>query len=301
MGETLVKDEAEARQNRIECHRQVGGFFGSVDDLKWLYFDLTLQGIFEDLSTERELEDFVREPIWEFLWGKNRQDNLVKQAARYIDRPIFHCTALRDFFIIRLIEALATHIRDPIKDRLVAAIRMAMAVLLLLLALILYAIANWWAAAAVLILLVFKAWGWFKEINNMPRCKIRNHYTRERINEIAAAVKRGGFDEPTVIRQLELLDVKNPPMPRLIYIYGSPYFLGSDPTGVQEHTIPIPDVLYALLRLPRRNVQNEISAICFSLNEGRRGELEHRWRKFVDPMLTYDEPHPRPNIGAEKC
>jgi hypothetical protein len=124
----------------------------------------------------------------------------------------------------------------------------------------------------------------------MQQCTIRNHATRERIKEIAAVLRRGGFDEPIVIRQLETLDNKVPPLPKLIYIYNCPYFLGSDPTGIQEHSLPIPDVLYALLRLPRRNVQSEVSEKVSVLSKRRRGELAHGWRRFVDPMLHYDEP-----------
>ena len=138
--------------------------------------------------------------------------------------------------------------------------------------------------------LAIKGYGWLKEIDNTQKCKFRNRCTREKINEITATVKRGGFDEPTIIRQLEIIDVKIPLVPKLIYVYGCPYFLGSDPTGIQEHTIPVPDVLYTLLRLPRRNVQNEISAAVSALDERKRDELTRRWRKFIDPMLTYNEP-----------
>jgi hypothetical protein len=69
-----------------------------------------------------------------------------------------------------------------------------------------------------------------------------------------------------------------------VHIYGCPYLLGSDPTGLQDHTIPVPDVLYALLRLPRRNVQNEISSKVLALDERKRDELTRRWRKFVDSI-----------------
>jgi hypothetical protein len=165
-----------------------------------------------------------------------------------------------------------------------------MASFLVVLTIALYVAVNWWAAAIVAFLLAIKALGWFREIDYRQRCHFRTCVTRDRINEIIATLKRGGFDESTVIRYLEIFDVKIPPLPKLVYIYGCPYFLGSDPTGIQEHTIPVPDVLYALLRLPRRNVQSEISSKFFALNERKRDELMHRWRQFVDPMLAYDEP-----------
>jgi hypothetical protein len=43
--------------------------------------------------------------------------------------------------------------------------------------------------------------GWLKELDNMRKCKFRNRYTRDKINEIVTMLKRGGFDEPTIIRQ----------------------------------------------------------------------------------------------------
>jgi hypothetical protein len=310
-----AREEAENRRKRIECQHQTGQVFESAADLKWLYFELMLGGALQRgeeeeigrrwvwglpqvqiTDTERELEDFIHEPIWESVYwrdrGHARSDDLMEQAARYIDRPQFHCTALRDFFIIRLTESLLTHVRDPIKDRLVLALRPVIVAFLVVLAIALYVFVNWWTAAIVAFALASKAWGWLKQIDNLEKCKIRNRFTRDKINGIIATLKRGGFDEPTVIRQLELFDFKIPPLPKLVYIYGCPYFVGSNPTGIQEHTIPVPDVLYALLRLPRRNAQSEIASKGFALDERKRDELTRRWRQFIDPMLTYDEPRP---------
>jgi hypothetical protein len=295
MDESREAEEAEARRKRIECRHQTGHFFDSIDDMRWLYFDLTLRSVLERSEIERQLENFIREPIHESLWwdkarNKISIDDLTAQAARYIDRPLFHCTALRDFFIARLTESLLGHVHDPLRDRPLMVVRKFLIIFLPLLAFALYVFVNWWIAAALLLLLAVKGWGWLKEIDNTHRCKFRNRRTRDEIIEIVVKIKRGGFDEPTIIHHLELFDVKIPPVPTLIYIYGCPYLLGSDKTGIQEHTIPIPDVLYALLRLPRRNVCNEISAKFSSLNESNRAELTHRWRKFVDCLLSYDEP-----------
>jgi hypothetical protein len=281
--------ETEARTRRIECRRHAGRFFQATSDLKWLYFDLALKGAFKDWSdTKDTLEQLVSRTIWGSLWGS--PDEIIEQAARYIYRPLFHCTAFRDFFAIRLFEVLPTHIRDPVKDRLIAAIRKLMLVVVPLLALTLYILVSWWTSAVVMLLFVARAFGWLKEVDTAQKLRIRNRFTREYINTIAATIKRGGFDEPTIIRQLEILDGKIPPLPKLVYVYGSPYLLGSDPTGIQEHTINVPDALYALLRLPRRNAESEISKLFFALGEEERDELSHQWRKFVDRLLTYDEP-----------
>jgi len=291
LSKKMERDEAEAREKRIRCRHETGRIFESMEDLRWLYFDLALRGALEEWDTERDLENFVREPIWESLWhDKSDIGKLTKQASRYIERPLFHCTALRDLLVVHLIESLLTHVRDPIKDRLVIALRPFLAGFLIVVAAALYIFVSWWAAAIVGFMLIVKALGWVRELDHMHKCKVRNQFTRDKINEIIATVKRGGCDEPTVIRQLEIFDDEIPPLPKLVKIYGSPYLLGSDPTGIQEHTIPIPSVLYALLRLPRRNVQSEISANFSALNERKRDELARRWRKFVDTMLNYDEP-----------
>jgi len=85
-----------------------------------------------------------------------------------------------------------------------------------------------------------------------------------------------------MIQQLELLDVTKtaPDSAVPVSTRGIPIrapFL--DPKILQ---IPIPDVLYALLRLPRRNVKSEIASKYFALSESKRNELGLCWRKFVD-------------------
>jgi hypothetical protein len=213
-----AREEAEDRRNRIERWHQTGHVFESTPDLKWLYFDLALRGV-EEWETERELSDFIERPIWESVYwrgtGRTHSDELITQAARYVDRPLFHCTALRDFFIVRLTESLLMHVHDPIKDRLVLALRPFVAAFLVVLAIVLAKFAIWWAAAIVALLLVGKGWGWLKEIDHMQTCKGRNRLTRNKISGLVAILKRGGFDEPTVICQLEVLDYKNPPRPKL--------------------------------------------------------------------------------------
>jgi hypothetical protein len=276
--------EAEARRKRTECRRRAGHFLNSSGDMRWLYFDLSLRGTLE--NNEQTLKKLVQELNWE----NPAISEITVQAASYIDQPLLHCTELRDFFIVRLVEGLIASVRDPIRDHVVILFRGVLAVSLLLLALVFFALDYRWVPVGVSFFLLTKLTIWLRDPEKMRRCTIRNHSTRERIIDIVAILRRGGFDEPTIVRQLEMLDVKVPPLPKLVYIYNCPYFLASDPTGIQEHTIPIPDVLYALLRLPRRNVQNEISEKVFALSERKRGELGHAWRKFVNPMLSYDEP-----------
>ena len=290
-GEARPCEEAEAKAKRIERWRKTGHIFDSTPDLHWLFVELALANGGElDWYDKDRLTDFIVEPIWGELWSKKSySENLIKQAAILVDNSKFHCTALRDFFVLRLTESLAVHVADPVKDRLVAATRKLIAAFLLLLAVVLYLFVNWWSAAAVLFLLMAKAWSWFRELDNAQKCTFRNRHTRDKIREIAATVKRGGFDEPTIIRQLELFDVKIPPIPELVYVYNCPYLLGSDPTGIQEHTIPIPDVLYALLRLPRRNVESKVSWTYNTLSGDKKKAISEQWRAFLDPMLNNDD------------
>lgn len=268
-------------------------FFESTDDVRWLYFELTLSGLLADSEIESELRALVHDPIFEALYeGKKRyaaSTASLEQAARYVDRRIFHCTALRDFFVVRLTESLVRHVSDPIKDRLVFVARAVMAAFVSMAALALYAFGYRWTMAAIVSFLLFKVAKWTREIDLMRACKERNRFTRAKIEEIVATVARGGYDEPTIIRELENFDVRIPPVPKLVTIYGCPYFLGSHPNGIQEHTIPIPDVLYALLRLPRRNVESELAKTFYTLNDETRYKLKHGWRKLVDPLLVYQE------------
>jgi hypothetical protein len=142
--EIKAREDAEARRKRIECRHRTGEIFKSTADLKWLYFELGLRGALEEWQTERDLEDFLREPIWESLWnGNERINDLTKQAARYIDNPQYHCTALRDFFIIRLTENLLMQIRDPIRDRPLTVLRPLLAGFLIAMAIILYLFVSW--------------------------------------------------------------------------------------------------------------------------------------------------------------
>ena len=283
-----AREDAEARRKRIECRHQAGHFFDSIDDMRWLYFDLAIKGAFEGArNTERELEEFVRCAIWAALSGYELHplSTLIEEAAHYIDKPLFHCTGLRDFLIVRLTESLENGVVDPGTGRAWAmAFRKLFAVVMLVLAVGLYSFVNWWAAGIVLLILAAKAFGWVNELNNMGRCKFDNQRRRDAINKIVERLKLGGFDEPTIIRQLEALDINFPPPPKLVYIYGCPYFRGT------EHTLGVPDVLYALLRLSRRNVESELSKTFYALNERKRNEITDQWRKFVHRLLTYDEP-----------
>jgi hypothetical protein len=255
-------EDAEDRRRRIECLRQTGQVFESTADLKWLYFKLMLHGAVE--RSEKELawalNDFVWEPIWESVFwrdsGYPHSESLVEQATRYIDRPLFHCTALRDFFIVRLAES-PMHVDNPNKGRFAVWI----------LVLFPLGFVNWWATAIMGLLLATMVWRW----------RVRNRFIRDKIREITATLKRGGFDERTVIRQLQKFDCKSRSRPP-VSIYS---VLGLDPPE-----IPIPGVLYALLRLPRRNVENEISTRVLALDQRERDELWRRWRNFVDPKLT---------------
>jgi len=212
MAETRAMDEDEASQKRSECRRQAGVFFESTDDIKWLYFDLALRGALEDWRTQNDLERFVREPIWGLLCG--RSNELNKQAARYVDRPLFHCTALRDFFIIRLTENLTKLVEDkPIQREESNRLRLAATLGLLSMSVVLWIFVNWWSAT--LILLPLSLVGIRKLKANDQR--ILRAFQWHAIKGIIGKVRRGGFDEQTIIEQLEMIDLKkSSPLPQLV-------------------------------------------------------------------------------------
>jgi hypothetical protein len=81
-----------------------------------------------------------------------------------------------------------------------------------------------------------------------------------------ASVKVDGLDDPAIKRIIEKLDFKFGQVP------------------------DIRDVLYALLRLPKRNVQSELSAEYRALVAEEKAKLHRQWRDFVDALLNYDEP-----------
>jgi hypothetical protein len=205
--------EADARRKRIECRHRAGNFLDTNGDMRWLYFDLALRGALGDN------EDTLKKLVQGLNWENAEIDTIAKHAARYIDQPLLHCTELRDLFVVRLVEGLMSFVRDPIPDRLVILLRSLMAVLLLVLALVLYALDYRWVVVGISFILLTKLTFWLTDPEKMRRCMMHNHATRERIKEIAAAVRRRGFDEPAIIRQLEALDNQVPPLPKLIYIY----------------------------------------------------------------------------------
>jgi hypothetical protein len=286
-----AREDADARRKRIECRHQTGEIFETAADLEWLYFDLGLRGALEDWQTERDLEDFVREPIWESLWyGNDEIRDLTKQAARYVDRPLYHCTALRDFFILRLMEALLPRVGDDPPTKKNWKVRVLLYIAALLAIPFIWIYINWWTAVLVMAFLWFlgRRWQVTYEGNANNRWSTRHyskHFTQESIRRFITRVREGGFDEPTLIQQLELFDISKT-------MAGTAVPLGGDGTPVQAPflrptviPIVIPDVLYTLLRLPRRNVQSEISSKLLALNERKRDELTRRWRKFIDSIV----------------
>jgi hypothetical protein len=293
------RENAEARRKRVECRHQVGYFFDSTDDMKWLYFDLAIKGAFEGArNTDRELEEFVRSAIWATLSGyqPNPLSTLIEETAHYIEKPRFHCTALRDFLILKLMGSLPQLVGDdPIPPKKNWKARLLLCIGVLMTVPFIWIYANWWTAVLVLAFLWFLARRWETQYENNAnnRWSLRHyskHFTQEVIRKLIERVRQGGFDEPTLIEQIELFDVSKT-------LPGSAVPLRSDGTSVQAPfvrptliPIVIPGVLYALLRLPRRNIQNELSVKFSALDEQKRKELMRRWRKFVDPMLTYDEP-----------
>jgi hypothetical protein len=127
-----------------------------------------------------------------------------------------------------------------------------------------------WLAVVPFVFVCFLAFIWIKKALHNTFIRHENRWIYRQIDDLVVQVKHHSFDESTIIRTLEKLEC-------------SPF------TGIEGVVIHIPDVLYALLRLPRRDVQSELLNNYRSLDADKRLELHRRWREFVDALLNYDE------------
>ena len=174
----------------------------------------------------------------------------MEQGAIFVENTKFHSTALRDFFILRLVSCLAKAIRDyePKRKKLVWHL-VACAVVFGLLT---YSV--WlWSALVVLYLLIE---------GGKTRAHLKWQKQKLKVESAENVIRRGGFDEPEMIGALEAL---------------------------QHGGAPVPSVLYALLRLPRRNVEHEVSRAYNALNEEKKKAVWEQWRAFLDFMLKNDD------------
>ena len=254
----MVQDEArepeelEAKAKRIERWRQTGRIFDLTPDLRWLFVELALTngGELDWLDKDR-LTDLVAEPIWGSLWSERSYcDLLMEQGAIFVENTKFHSTALRDFFILRLVSCLAKAIRDyePKRKKLVWHL-VACAVVFGLLT---YSV--WLGSALVVLYLLIEG--------GKTRAHLKWQKQKLKVESAENVIRRGGFDEPEMIGALEAL---------------------------QHGGAPVPSVLYALLRLPRRNVEHEVSRAYNALNEEKKKAVWEQWRAFLDFMLKNDD------------
>jgi hypothetical protein len=94
------------------------------------------------------------------------------------------------------------------------------------------------------------------------RSNTRLRETTQEINQVYSEVRRGGYDEHVIIRRLESLEKRN---------------------------IAFPSVLYALLRLPRRNAEAEITKEFKSLELEKKKAIWQQWKVFLDFILKNDD------------
>ncbi len=246
------REEAEAKAKRIERWRQTGRVFESTPDLRWLFVELALADGGElDWHDKDRLTDLVAEPIWGSLWSdRSYCDDLMKQGAIFVENSRFHCTALRDFFIFRLISCLAKAIHDyePKRRRFVwhlVALGVAVA---------LFTYSAWLGGVLAVLYL----------LNEVGKTRAHHKWQKQKATVESAenVIRRGGFDEPEIIRALETL---------------------------QHGGAPVPSVLYALLRVPRRNVEHQVLKAYNALDEDKKKALWEQWRTFLNLMLENDD------------
>lgn len=251
-GTTRNREETEAKAKRIERWRQTGGIFKSTPDLRWLFIELALAngGELDWLDKDR-LTDLVAESIWGSLWSdRSNCDTLMEQGAIFVENSKFHCTALRDFFVLRLVSCLRQAIRDnePKRKKFV----WHLAVLSVVVALFMYS--AWLGGVLVALYL----------LNEVGKSRSHHRWQRQSLAVESAenVIRRGGFDEIEIIRVLE---------------------------ATQQGGASVPSVLYALLRLPRRNVEHEVSRTYNALDDEKKKALWKQWQAFLDSMLKNDD------------
>ena len=246
---TRDREEAEAKAKRIERWRQTGRIFESTPDLRWLFIELALANGGElDWLDQDRLTNLVAEPIWGSLWSKGGYfDDLVEQGAIFIENSKFHCTALRDFFISRMIACLIQGETQQKRSNI------------------------WYIASTIAVIvacLFFGGWGLlvlaFVIWSELQRSKLNEQLRQivQDIDKIYFEVRRGGYDEPAIIRRVE---------------------------GIEQRHVHIPSVLYALLRQPRRNVEKEISREYNALSDDKKNAMWAQWQAFIDFMLKNDD------------
>ncbi|GEM_PF-5327668 len=250
--EAQDREAAEAKAKRIEHCHQTGRVFDSTPDLRWLFVELAIAGGGElDWYDKNRLTDFIAEPIWASLWSdRSYCDALIKQGAIFVENSKFHCTALRDFFTLRLISCLAKSVRDyKPKETPFFRYLLTIAVIAVLLSY------NSWLGGALAVLYL---------LNEANKTRARYKWRKQNLAVESAenVIRQGGFDEPEIIRRLETL---------------------------QHGGAPVPSVLYALLRLPRRNVEHSVSAAYSALEEAKKNAIWTHWQAFLDSKLKNDD------------
>ena len=268
--EKQEREETENKARRIERWHRTGQVFLSLPDLGWLYIELALaNGGIIDWNDEDRLKKFVEKPIWDSLVNKNGNnvDALLEQSGIFVENTKFHSTALRDYFLREFFCKIRTAIEERLenpafvsknrgearrkqKNKLIWRLIIGAAIVGI----------GWYSFWVGLVLATIYGLKLFIDAKK-HREFVCQHVI---VNSIIGAISKGGFDEPDVIRSLDVLKEK----------YNCEF---------------VPSVLYALLRLPRRNVEHDVIKIYQPLGENKKKELWDKWNKFVGEMLNNDD------------
>jgi hypothetical protein len=244
--------EAEAKAKRIERWHQTGRVFQSLPELRWLFIELALANGGElDWHDKERLTNFVAEPMWGLQWGKGSKSSYFDNLVK------------QGGILVASPKFQCTVLRDFFIVRIVSCLihgekeqqrnRIWYVV---------------WTIVVLAAFIFFGAWGLlalaFPVWSELGRLKMNNSLRQifQEVNHISSEVQCVGYDEPTIIRRLEPLE---------------------------QRFVPIPSVLYALLRLPRRNVEHEISKAFNELDSNNKEAIWKQWQEYLDGMLKYDE------------
>ena len=196
---------------RMAYRHKAGRILESTTDLKWLYFDIALRDAMWDVNT-------LVQCAWACAVPVGKGSDLHAVAARYVDKPLFHCTALRDLLIVKLLEELLPRVgNDPTPTKANWKARVWLFIGLAGVIAFTSFYVGWWCLAIGLVLLWLLIRRWVNQYENNSNNQYSiGHYskleTQEVINGLISRVRRGGYDEFTLIEQIELLDTAKTPI-----------------------------------------------------------------------------------------
>ena len=249
MAEQDDREESEAKAKRIKRWHRTGSVFETTPDLYWLFVKLAIANGGEIDVFD---QDRLREFVAEPIWAE------IFWGRDNLDELLQQGAAL-----VENSKFQCTTLRDFLVKRIIACLipeakeqkrSRSWQVVATVAVIGSFALVGLWG----LLVLGFVGWLEFERF----RFNERLRQASEEAKRIYSEVCLGGYDEHVIIRRLEALEKRH---------------------------ITIPSVLYALLRLPRHNMEAEISNAFNALGPEKKNAICQQWKAFLDFMLKNDD------------